>query len=496
MTFDPSQTPPPPPPQKNRTMLYVGIGVGCIVLPLILAAVGGFAYFLFAKAQTAVKKASPPRVVYAEPPTIPSPAPEPEPSATPRTAEKPAPHDTAIFANRKEGLDEFLAKNYFDAIFAYPKDWTMEQDVRGKGRGFIRVTRKTSTEQPHAENFQLGAWQRDPSGDDQETIQRVAQRISTAMKGTMSNFREWPLQATRAGIYEATEWRFEGMTKDDNVPLWGRILFLPAQDRSQPSAPLLTLICGGSTSPEVRSAADVGVKGELPLMLNTLRWGTEYTRAGQKIRAAANSGSGAIVFSLLDLNDDGRLDGLELLNNRLRRFDTNGDGVVSREEYLAGNPSGASAPPEPPAAPAPNQPAAYTERALPAGNTLTDAKKLEMVATTLEGFQAGIRSGSFRRFYETYLSNLWKKQITAAAFDKAFAAFINAKVELDPSAFRAAPVFSDDRKEGQVVKFGGSYDIRTSNGKAKVIWKLDYMYESGRGWGLTQVNIQTQPYRE
>jgi hypothetical protein len=510
MTLDPSQPPqpqPPAPPQKSRTGLYVGIGVGCLVLLLIVVGVlvvGGL--FFARKVQTELAKPGPTRVDYAEPSPAPEPAPQPErlPSPAPvpqRQVEKPAPHETAIFVNRKEGLESFLAKNYFDAIFAYPKNWTMEQDVRGQGRGFIRVTRQTTTEQPHAENFQVGVWQRNPSASDAETIKSLAQRIGSAMGSTMNNFREFPLTSTQAGMYQATEWRFEGLTKEDNVPLWGRVLFLPPQDRSQPGAPLLTLICGGTTSPEVRSSAEVGVKGEMPLMLNTFRWGADYARAGQKIQATANGGGGAIVFTLLDINNDNQLDGVELLNSRLRRFDTSGDGVVSQAEYLAGNPSGAQPAPQAEAAPAPapSQPAerpAYTERSLPTGATLNDNKKVELVAITLEGFQAGIRSGSFRRFYDTYLSNLWKKQISADAFNKAFGAFITAKVDLDPAAFREEPVFSEDRKEGQIVKFAGNYDIRTSTGKAKVNWKLDFIYENGRGWGLTQVNIQTQPYRE
>lgn len=507
MSLPPPQPPSAPEPNaagtppKNNTLLYVGLGAGCLVLLLVLIAAVGISGYLLYRKHGAPPAPAP--IVHEHPSAPPAPAPVVVPApapvavATPAPAPRPvgqraAPHGTAIFVNQNRELDAFLAKNYLDAIFVYPAGWEMNEEVRKNGNGFIRVSRKVTDERKDSESFQLGAWQRNPANSDQETIRGIAQRINSAMSSNMKQARDFPLEAMRFGLYEATAWKFEGVTKD-NVHLYVKVLFLPPQNQSQTSAPLLTLIAAGGPRAEVRTPDEVGIKGELPLVLNTLRWGADYTRAGQRIQQA--SGGAEIVFSLLDLNEDNALDGVELLNGTLLRFDSNRDGVMSGSEYAAGNPAKPAASPAPGQRPAPAPPQTSSIlRPLPSGASLNDDKKVELVATTLEGFQAGIRAGTFRRFYDAYVSNLWKKQMTPAAFDKAFAAFVDARLDLAPAAFREAPVFAEDRKDGSIVKFAGHYDIRTAAGNAKVTWKLDFIYESGRGWGLTQVNIATKPY--
>lgn len=55
--------------------------------------------------------------------------------------------------------------------------------------------------------------------------------------------------------------------------------------------------------------------------------------------SAARKGRGAAMFSRLDANGDGYLDGGELdalLDRRFRRLDANGDGVLSAQEAAAG----------------------------------------------------------------------------------------------------------------------------------------------------------------
>ncbi len=496
MSYDPP--PVTPPPAKNKTLLYVGIGGGCLLLLLVVLAAGGIAFYFMTKAKKVARVPAPPVPLEQPEEPVAPPAPAPAPPALPAPpAPAPAraePFNTKIFVNSREGLDKFLGDNYLAALFAYPGTWTMNTDVRKEGRAFVRVQRPTSDADPTTESFQIGAWARDPKTSDQDTMKRIAEKISDAFAKSMENYRELAFAPTRVGLYEGMELRFSSLPSA-GAPLWGRVIFFPRQTQDQQQAPILTLLAAGNSS-VIRSVDDVGVKGEMPLVLNTLRWGAEYTRAGQNIQKAAAAGGSAIVFSLLDMNEDSSLDGLELLDGTLLRFDADRNGEVSRAEYLAGNPAGASqtsapvAAPEP--APAPPVASRVAERPLPSGK-LDDAKKVELIATTLEGFQAGINAGSFRRFHELYLSNLWKKQLTADGFEQAFRPFLDQKPELDPSAFRAEPVFTTDKKDGSINKFAGHYLVRTAGGTAKVTWELDYMTESSRGWGLTRVKIFSTP---
>jgi hypothetical protein len=137
-----------------------------------------------------------------------------------------------------------------------------------------------------------------------------------------------------------------------------------------------------------------------------------------------------------------------------------------------------------------------THPPLPVGATLDDQKKVQMVLTTLDGFQAGIRTGTFQGFYDAYVSDLWKAQISAAQLDKSFGTFLASRIELSPASFAEAPVFTKDEKEGPQVRFAGHYTVKNANGASRVTWELHYILEASRGWGLTRINIALKPFTE
>jgi Ca2+-binding EF-hand superfamily protein len=77
-------------------------------------------------------------------------------------------------------------------------------------------------------------------------------------------------------------------------------------------------------------------------------------RVGQNRAALATPAQLKRRFAMLDANKDGKLDGKELPGGpaRLQRLDRDGDGFVSREEFLAMNQNRAGARPNPAADPA------------------------------------------------------------------------------------------------------------------------------------------------
>ena len=79
---------------------------------------------------------------------------------------------------------------------------------------------------------------------------------------------------TKVGIYDGYEFRFEGMSRNTtkgDLKLWGRLIFLPPVDGGKDGVTLLMLAT--SLAPELRSVNDVGAKGELPMMLESFRFG-------------------------------------------------------------------------------------------------------------------------------------------------------------------------------------------------------------------------------
>ena len=80
--------------------------------------------------------------------------------------------------------------------------------------------------------------------------------------------------ATKVGVYQGYEFRFEGLSKNTtkgDIKLWGRVIFLPARDGGKNGVTLLMLTT--SLAPELRGVDDVGEKGELPMILESFRFG-------------------------------------------------------------------------------------------------------------------------------------------------------------------------------------------------------------------------------
>ena len=76
------------------------------------------------------------------------------------------------------------------------------------------------------------------------------------------------------GVYGGYEFRFTSLSRDTakgDIKLWGRVIFLPPQDGGKSGVTLLMLAT--SLAPELESVADVGEKGELPMILESFRFG-------------------------------------------------------------------------------------------------------------------------------------------------------------------------------------------------------------------------------
>jgi hypothetical protein len=77
----------------------------------------------------------------------------------------------------------------------------------------------------------------------------------------------------KVGPYDAYEFRFSGVyrnTARGDVNIWGRVMFVPPVDGNRG---VTLLMLASSLAPEVRDVGDVGIRGELPMMLESFRFG-------------------------------------------------------------------------------------------------------------------------------------------------------------------------------------------------------------------------------
>ncbi len=79
---------------------------------------------------------------------------------------------------------------------------------------------------------------------------------------------------TKVGSYDAYELRFEATsrgTDKGDLTLWGREIFFAPREGEKTGVKFLILTT--SLAPELKSIDDVGVKGELPMVLESFRFG-------------------------------------------------------------------------------------------------------------------------------------------------------------------------------------------------------------------------------
>jgi hypothetical protein len=290
----PPQQPPPPPPQmaqppqqpsaappaqkKSRLPLILGI---LVVLLALGGGALGAAYFFVVRPMLAR------RVVEVD--TPPPPAKEPTPNVAPTpndvvktdspTVPEPppysAPADAVEFVNSKANLDGKLAEHYVAFSFYYPNRWQKDSKAGVPGAAnFAKVERRLPPDFTQ-ENFAVGWYSSAGSAEsDRSVFPTLAAKLSAQFAKSFPGYSKVSEGETKVGIYDAYEFRFEGMSRNTNkgdLKLWGRLIFLPPVDGGKNGVTLLMLAT--SLAPELKSVDDVGAKGELPMMLESFRFG-------------------------------------------------------------------------------------------------------------------------------------------------------------------------------------------------------------------------------
>lgn len=221
-----------------------------------------------------------------EPP--PSPTNEPTPNIqatpgnvenkTPRVPEPPAyspPADAVEFVNSKTNLNGKLAEHYVDFSFYYPNRWEKDPTAGVPGAtNFAKVERRLPPDFTQ-ENFAVGWYSSAGSaGADRSVFPTLAEKLSAQFEKNFPGYAKVSEGETKAGAYDGYEFRFEAMSRNTSkgdLKLWGRLIFVPPVNGGKNGVTLLMLAT--SLAPELKTVTDVGRKGELPMMLESFRFG-------------------------------------------------------------------------------------------------------------------------------------------------------------------------------------------------------------------------------
>ncbi|HXT62391.1 MAG TPA: hypothetical protein VN696_05075, partial [Pyrinomonadaceae bacterium] len=271
----PSQPLPPvaaAPKKKSKLPLILGILVVLFVLGIgVIAA----AYFLVVRPRLAARNVETP---VATAPAQPEPG-IPTTTATPTEAAKPAdepppynaPAGAVQYVNSKDELSGKLAENFVAFNFYYPSRWVKVPSAEN----FVTVERRLPPDFTQ-ERFGVAPWYApaDTTTFDDAFFKTLVAKDDANFAKNYPEYRKVSEGATKVGSYDAYELRFESTsrgTDKGDLTIWGREIFFPP--RAGEKNGIKFLILTTSLAPELKSMDDVGVKGELPMLLESFRFG-------------------------------------------------------------------------------------------------------------------------------------------------------------------------------------------------------------------------------
>ncbi len=248
--YQPSGMPQAPAPKSKKPWIIGGV-VGCLLLIIIIVlALGGLAYFGYKKAEEATKSTQNANVEAAKQST-----------------------GTKQYVNTRTGRSGNLADNFVDFSFYYPDSWELDPNP---APNFVRVERKLTGDEGNftQENFAVGWVSATGTALDKQLMPQLATQFNTQFASQFPNYKKVSEGETKIGPYEGYEFRFSA--EKNNVEFWGRVAMLPPPAGQKKGVALVMI--ASDRAPELSGVEDVGEKGELPVILESFRFGTNSAK--------------------------------------------------------------------------------------------------------------------------------------------------------------------------------------------------------------------------
>src|SRR5690349_12167692 len=274
----PSAPLPPPVAKKKSKMPYIIAGVLVFLLLSGGVLAGLFFFVVKPKLDQMAAERNPVRPVENTNASTPTPVPSvetPSPSPSPEVAFV-APPGTVKFENSNEKLDGKLAEHYFDFSFYYPQNWKRDPKSGVSGAvNFISVDRSLPPDFTQ-ESFAVGWYTSTGTfvGDLPSYPQR-AEEYSNSLAKSIPEYKKISEGPTKVNSMQGYEFRWEGLSKGTDrgdLKLWGRVVLLPTGTEGDTTGATLTMLTT-SLAGELSSVEDVGTQGQMPVILDSFRFG-------------------------------------------------------------------------------------------------------------------------------------------------------------------------------------------------------------------------------
>jgi hypothetical protein len=182
------------------------------------------------------------------------------------------PPDTESFINTRTSLEGPLADHYADFAFNYPKTWQITPSAAGT-TNFVELMNWSTGHQP-VESFVVSFYE--SAGTltaDRASFDQWITAKSASFERGIVGYEKVSAGDTTINAIPGYEFRFRGKLNIDGKPdIWGRMVFLPPGSEGQKNGITLVMYAT-SLSPDIHNVDDLGVKGGLPVILNTFKYG-------------------------------------------------------------------------------------------------------------------------------------------------------------------------------------------------------------------------------
>ncbi|HKZ03235.1 MAG TPA: hypothetical protein VJ180_13405, partial [Pyrinomonadaceae bacterium] len=274
-------------PAKKSKLPWI---LGALLLLLLLGG-GGLAAVFFVVVKPRLEEMTQPRVGTPPQPTISaeqpnanltaeaSPAEETKTPETVSTDTYVPPADARRFSNSKDNLDGKLAEQYVDFNFYYPGSWQTDSQAGIRGASnFARVfkTAKDETGEYTPESVAVSWYTSNGTYESDVSVFPSRVRALSAQLGkSLPNYRKLSEGATQVNSLKAYEFHFAGVSNESDqgeLPYWGRVIFIPPGVEGQKTG-ISIIMLATSKAEGINNEEDVGVKGEMPIILESFRFG-------------------------------------------------------------------------------------------------------------------------------------------------------------------------------------------------------------------------------
>jgi hypothetical protein len=168
-----------------------------------------------------------------------------------------------------------LAEHYIDFSFYYPETWETDKKAGISGASnFVKVERRLPPDFTQ-ENFAVGWYTSKGSFEaDKPTFPRLVELLGTSLANNFPEYRKVSEGPTKVNSLDGYEFRFVSLSKGTekgDLQVWGRVVFLPTGIEGHTAGATLIMLAT-SLAPELSGVEDVGVKGEMPVILESFRF--------------------------------------------------------------------------------------------------------------------------------------------------------------------------------------------------------------------------------